>query len=396
MPGLDCEAIGAIVVDLDAKENGVASFEALCLEHGIDIRDCPMVRTPTGGIHLFFADPQGRWRNTTSRLAPGVDTRGFGGYVVAAGASRRNFGLYEPVHPATLPELIDVTASRRLPRPLKPLADVLDACCLSRDFVPRTAVRQAPGTAQVDLGAAAPSHTVAMIGAGPFAESALLVDVPLSVNGDLSVGLSERWTLEGALAAVTTAVPGRRNDTFAREAFTAGLRSQALGLEEDKTIDALIDAAKAAGSDDAKTVDTITRCFSTGAAQAEREAAVLIASVGSATELAMAHPSPTAALSKAALKIAETKVRVKDAYRLGLAVSREKALERLAKFCATVTDPHVRQALAPSIAVLLSRDCWEFDRVRSTCAFLGLAPADTVRLAEWAARTARAPMREPA
>ena len=121
MPGLDCQAIGGIVIDLDARNGGPLNFEALCGEHGIELAlakagvgAAPYVRTPTGGVHYYFADPTGRWRNSTSKLAPGVDTRGVGGYVVAAGAIRRGVGVYEPVRPASLTEFIAAIASRRL------------------------------------------------------------------------------------------------------------------------------------------------------------------------------------------------------------------------------------------------------------------------------------------
>jgi hypothetical protein len=48
------------------------------------------VRTPSGGLHLYFRVPQGLvLRNTVARLGWRVDTRGSGGYVVAAGSLRR-------------------------------------------------------------------------------------------------------------------------------------------------------------------------------------------------------------------------------------------------------------------------------------------------------------------
>ena len=114
MPGVDCQAIGAIVIDLDAKNNGIENFNALCRERGIDVGDALCVRTPTGGVHYFFADPSGRWRNSTSKLALGVDTRGLGGYVVAPGALRRGVGVYEPVRPASLAEFIDIVSDARV------------------------------------------------------------------------------------------------------------------------------------------------------------------------------------------------------------------------------------------------------------------------------------------
>jgi putative DNA primase/helicase len=42
-----------------------------------------MSETPSGGRHLFFRFPNFDHRNSTSLIAPGVDTRGEGGYIVA-------------------------------------------------------------------------------------------------------------------------------------------------------------------------------------------------------------------------------------------------------------------------------------------------------------------------
>ena len=134
MPGLDCQAIGAIVGDLDARNGGTLNFEALCREHRIDFGDCPMVKTPTGGVHLFFADPDGRWRNSVGKIAPGVDTRGVGGYVVAAGSLRRGVGTYEPVRPSSLTEFIALLAGGRLPPAPSAMANLLDAYCLPGAF----------------------------------------------------------------------------------------------------------------------------------------------------------------------------------------------------------------------------------------------------------------------
>jgi hypothetical protein len=265
MPGLDCQAAHAVVVDLDAKTNGIANFKTLCRERGIATGDGLMVRTATGGVHLIFDDPKARWRNSTSKIALGVDTRGFGGYVVAAGAYRDGCGFYEPVRPATLAEFIAVIAERRLKPPPQALAELLDAHCL-------------PASMRMDRMRASARSCVAPIpvasvfaGASPIPVSSVFraVDVA-AVNEDMSAGVNERWTLEGALAAVASAATGTRNDVFASEAFTAGLRAWALGLDPKQTIDALIDAAKLADSDDPKSVDTITRCFANGAAEANK------------------------------------------------------------------------------------------------------------------------------
>ncbi|NUT49507.1 MAG: DNA primase, partial [Saccharothrix sp.] len=63
------------------------------------------VRTPSGGLHLYFRAPtEPELRNTVGRLGWRVDTRGAGGYVVAAG-SVSDRGIYRPMNRAPITAL---------------------------------------------------------------------------------------------------------------------------------------------------------------------------------------------------------------------------------------------------------------------------------------------------
>jgi hypothetical protein len=377
MPGKDVQAIGAIVVDLDAKNDGIENFNALCHEHGIDVGDCPMVRTPTGGVHLFFADSAGRWRNSASKLAPGVDTRGVGGYVVTAGAFRRGYGTYEPVCPPTLLEFIAVIASGRLVPPPKPHADLLDAHCLPGAFRPRTA-------SSVRVASVRPST-----GSGSNTAPGL--------NDDLIAGVSEGWALEGALATVAAAVPGTRNDTFARESFTAGLRASALGLDPDQTVDALIEAAGVAGSADAKTTDTITRCFSAGMRHADEEAAAAAAAAaGAAAALSpatVAASSPggtagwTAAYEAAALKAAKT--RLHNAFRIARMLGRHRIRDDLVRKALAVADIRVRAKLMFTLAAFLLKSNHSLEEVVAAVSECGFPRATGAAAFLWAQKNVK-------
>jgi hypothetical protein len=72
---------GLVVVDLDAGHGGDESLEKLEREHGA-LPSTVEGRTGGGGRHLYFAQPGGLVRNKVG-LAPGIDIRGDGGYVVA-------------------------------------------------------------------------------------------------------------------------------------------------------------------------------------------------------------------------------------------------------------------------------------------------------------------------
>ncbi|MFB7110483.1 bifunctional DNA primase/polymerase [Streptomyces sp. NPDC056190] len=84
-----------VVVDLDMPKDtsssdapcGAETFQALCERAGHAVPDTYRTRTASGGEHLYFTAPHGlRLGNTAGTIAPLVDTRAWGGYVVAAGS----------------------------------------------------------------------------------------------------------------------------------------------------------------------------------------------------------------------------------------------------------------------------------------------------------------------
>ncbi|GAA2883566.1 bifunctional DNA primase/polymerase [Streptomyces mexicanus] len=86
---------GLLVIDLDTPEHkgtsdapdGATTFAALCERAGHAVPTTYRTRTPSGGTHLYFTAPASvRLGNTAGTIADSVDTRGWGGYVVAAGS----------------------------------------------------------------------------------------------------------------------------------------------------------------------------------------------------------------------------------------------------------------------------------------------------------------------
>ena len=132
--GIHCAPSGLYVVDVDCggTKVGGASWDALVLEHGHV--ETFTVRTPSGGLHFYYAMPPGdALTNTANKLGQHIDTRG-NGYVVAPG-SIVNGTAYEVVTDAPIAELPEwiVEAVRKPKRiagqaPLMPytLADPTD------------------------------------------------------------------------------------------------------------------------------------------------------------------------------------------------------------------------------------------------------------------------------
>ncbi|MER7576842.1 bifunctional DNA primase/polymerase [Streptomyces sp. NPDC126514] len=127
---------GLVVVDLDMPKTkdsadapcGATVFEALCERAGHAVPDTYRVRTASGGTHLYFTAPNGvRLTNTAGTIGELVDTRAWGGYVVAAG-STTDTGAYEAVSgsmAAPLPEWLQTIlkpAPARSTGPLRPPA----------------------------------------------------------------------------------------------------------------------------------------------------------------------------------------------------------------------------------------------------------------------------------
>lgn len=72
---------GLVALDVDPRHGGDASLEALVREHG-PLPDTIESLTGGGGRHLVFRHPGGVVPNRVG-IAPGLDVRGDGGYIVA-------------------------------------------------------------------------------------------------------------------------------------------------------------------------------------------------------------------------------------------------------------------------------------------------------------------------
>lgn len=121
--GIACGPSGLIVVDLDTPTaddtrtrqpewdmlgitDGLDVFTVLAQRSGAGWPTTYTVRTPSGGIHLYFTAPARLGlRNTQGRLGWKVDTRAAGGYVVGAGSTvgGDRYTLIDDREPVVLP-----------------------------------------------------------------------------------------------------------------------------------------------------------------------------------------------------------------------------------------------------------------------------------------------------
>jgi hypothetical protein len=116
--GIACGPSGLVVIDLDVDgpgdapaspdgtASGVASLELLCQVHGQRYpAGTYTVDTPSGGCHLYFTAPAAPVRNSTGRIAPLIDIRADGGYVIGAGSriDGRRYAVRDDALPLTLP-----------------------------------------------------------------------------------------------------------------------------------------------------------------------------------------------------------------------------------------------------------------------------------------------------
>jgi hypothetical protein len=89
--GIACGPSKLLVVDCDTgeREDGLDVLLELIRHGAHELPETLQVTTPSGGRHLYFTAPDDTaLGNTAGKLGSCIDTRGVGGYVVAAGSVR--------------------------------------------------------------------------------------------------------------------------------------------------------------------------------------------------------------------------------------------------------------------------------------------------------------------
>lgn len=178
------------------------------------------VRTPSGGVHLYYRAPAGRtFKNTAGRLGAWIDTRAVGGYVVGPW-SVLPAGEYLPI--AGFDTLLAGGTVDAAPLPMW-LADALDP--------PAVPARDPYRAGPPDPFSAATGYVAAAVA--------------------------------GEAEKVRTAATGTRNHTLVRAAFRVG---QVAGADDPDVFAQLLAAATGAGLTDREGQATIRSGLTAGAA----------------------------------------------------------------------------------------------------------------------------------
>lgn len=204
--GVACGAESDLyVIDVDIKDgkDGEGDLAALIDQLG-ELPDTPLQRTGSGGRQILFRMPPGTFKNSRGKVAPSIDTRCDGGFVVVPPSVHPCGDLYRWVHgphelePAELPERWRARLEHREP--------------------PRIAV---------------PVRSYQAL--GPVADR----------------------IIDSRVRAIAGAKAGTRNDTLYRAAFMLAVKARSGVLQWSDASNALLHAALAAGLDQREANATI-------------------------------------------------------------------------------------------------------------------------------------------
>jgi hypothetical protein len=226
--GIACGPSGLVVIDLDLPRDdagddldddgalfplsGADRLSRLAREHGERYPGGTyVVDTPSGGCHLYFSVTGERARNSAGSLAPHIDVRAGGGYVVGAGSlvggqayTARN-GAREPaLLPSWLGRLVaEAPVALPVPAPRLPVADLAQGRAYAMAALRAETSRVAaavPGTRNDTLNRAAFSL-------GQLVAAGLLPPVPV-ITGLISAAMHAGLAEEEAIRTVRSGMTG--------------------------------------------------------------------------------------------------------------------------------------------------------------------------------------------
>jgi hypothetical protein len=215
LPAIVVGRAALVVIDCDRHpggNDGIKAFNQLVSANDATLANVPMTKTARGGAHLFFRQPSGvPLCNGRGDLPDGIDVRGAGGFVIAPGAVLPNGKRWQSANGK--PSLTDAYKAGAIPELPRWLADI---------------IRPKPR-----LNGGAPDED-----ARGFAE----------IKGANSGSRGKAYAaaaLDGAVAELSAAPVGKRNEMLNAMSFRLG-RMIARGWVDEKTVaDALLGACDA-------------------------------------------------------------------------------------------------------------------------------------------------------
>src|SRR5262249_27549194 len=216
LPAIFVGRAGFVVIDCDRHpggNDGIKAFNKLVSANSAKLANVPpMTRTARGGAHLFFRQPPGEpLGNGRGELPDGIDVRGVGGFVIAPGAVLPNGKRWQSINGKPL--LADAFKAGTIPELPQWLSDII-----------RPNRKSNGGLLDED-------------GRG-------FADMP----GANSRSRGEAYAaaaLDGAVAELTAAPKGKRNQTLNAVAFRLGRMIERGWIDEKTVANALLGACDA-------------------------------------------------------------------------------------------------------------------------------------------------------
>jgi hypothetical protein len=214
LPAILVGRAGLVVIDCDRHpggNDGIKAFNRLLSANGGNLADVPMTRTARGGAHLFFMQPKGEpFGNGRGQLSDGIDVRGVGGFVIAPGAVLPDGKQWQAINGRPL--LTDAFIAGTIPELPQWLSEIIRPN------------RQPNGN-----------------GTDEYARNFAKRGANSSSRGEAYAATA----VDGAVAELSAAPTGKRNEMLNSMAFRLG-RMIACGWVDEKTVsDALLCACDA-------------------------------------------------------------------------------------------------------------------------------------------------------
>jgi Bifunctional DNA primase/polymerase, N-terminal/Protein of unknown function (DUF3987) len=207
LPAIVVGRAGLVVIDCDRHSDGndgIEAFNRLMNTNGGNLADVPITKTANGGAHLFFKQPKGEpLGNRRGDLPDGIDVRGMGGFVIAPGAVLPDGKRWQSANGR--PSLADAHKAGIIPELPQWLADIIRPNWQSNGGTLDEYARTDGSRGQAYAAAA----------------------------------------LNGAVAELSAAPTGKRNETLNAVAFRLGRMIERGWIDEKTVSEALLDACAA-------------------------------------------------------------------------------------------------------------------------------------------------------